>query len=202
MIPNNPTLRLRTVLCSAGLVVGGLIAVSCSSNAAPKPAVSAVSTASVATNPTGDPSVVLPVTDNPINNDSTVQALVIDSVLVENNVDTSGAAASDHLEIALSNSGSVDLSGFEIYYTLTDPTTSATENYYAKLPDSFTIASGAKRIVHFDDSGAPDHFPVNKFSLYYTDKNAMEVTVEVGAKDAATQTLTIQKDPGGAEAAD
>ena len=154
------------------------------------------------TSPTADPSVVLPVADNPIKNDSTVQALVIDSVLVENNVGTNGAVASDHLEIALSNSSTADLAGVEVFYTYSDPSTGVTESYYTKLPDSFTIAAGAKRVIHFDDTGAPDHFPVNKFSLYYTDTNAMDVTVEVSAKGAAAQTATIQKDPGGTEAAD
>jgi hypothetical protein len=139
---------------------------------------------------------------NPINNTSTVQSLKIDSVLVENNVDASGATADDHLEIALSNTGATDLGGVEVFYTFTDPTTAVAENYYTKLPSDFTVPAGGKRIVHFDDSGAPDHFPVNKFSLYYTNTNAMDVNVVVSAKGAAVQTATIQKDAGGAEAAD
>ncbi len=52
---------------------------------------------------------VLPVTSNPINNPATAQGLKIDSVLVENNVDASGNAVDDHLEIALANTGSTEL---------------------------------------------------------------------------------------------
>lgn len=162
-------------------------------------------TANTAPSASGRPtssSAVLPVQSNPITNTSTAQALTIDSVLVENNVDSSGAAADDHLEIAVSNGGKADLTGFEVYYTFTDPKTKDTESYYAKLPASFTVASGGSRVVHFDNTGATDHFATNEYSLYYTDKNALDVTVEVSATDSAPQTLTVTKDAGGAEEAD
>jgi hypothetical protein len=145
---------------------------------------------------------ILPVTSNPISNTATAQTLTIDSVLVENNVDSTGAATDDHLEIALSNTGTTELGGFEVFYTFDDPTASISESYYAKLPDTFTIAPGATRIAHFDNSGAPDHFPVNDFSLYKTSANALDVTVVVSATDAAPQTATVMKDAGGAETAD
>ena len=146
---------------------------------------------------------VLPVTTNPIANTSTVQALKIDSVLVENNVDPkTGKAAPDHLEISLQNVGPAPLTDFEVYYTFTERKTKSSESYYAKLPASFTIPAGAKRVVHFDDTGAADHFPVNKYSLYSTSTNALDVTVTVSAIDAAPQTTTVKKDAGGAEAAD
>ncbi len=145
---------------------------------------------------------VLPVTSNPIANSSTAQALTIDSVLVENNEDASGSAVDDHLEIAVSNAGSAELTGFEVYYTITDPKTSETESYYAELPADFTIAPGDQRVIHFDNSGEPDHFPVNQYSLYYTDKNALDVTVQVSAVDSAPQTAEVAKDAGGTEEAD
>lgn len=149
------------------------------------------------------PGAVLPVDTNPITNTATADGLIIDSVLVENNVDpTTGKGASDHLEIALTNTGATDLTGFEIYYTFADTKTSATENYYFKLPADFTIPAGGARTAHFDDAGSPDHFPANKFSLYYTDTNALTVTVTVSAKDVKAQTTTITKDAGGAEVAD
>lgn len=153
---------------------------------------------------TGNPATgqVLPVASNPIVNTSTIQALNIDTVLVENNVDAAGAPADDHLEIALSNTGSVELTAFEVFYTFTDPTTNITENYYAKLPADFTIPAGGQRIAHFDNSGQPDHFAVNVYSLYYTDTNAMNVTVVVSATGGAIQTATVQKDAGGTETAD
>lgn len=146
---------------------------------------------------------VLPVDTNPITNTATADGLTIDSVLVENNVDrTTGKNTSDHLEIALSNTGATDLKGFEIYYTFADPKTNVTENYYLQLPANFTIPAGGTRNAHFDDTGAPDHFPVNKFSLYYTDTNALDVTVAVSAHGVKVQTTSITKDAGGAEVVD
>jgi hypothetical protein len=145
---------------------------------------------------------VLPVRANPITSTSTVQALVIDSVLVENNFDAAGAAASDHLEMALTNSGSEELRAFEVFYTFTDPATQVSESYYLALPDTFTIPAGETRVAHFDNTGAVDHFPVNDFSLFYTDSNALEVSVQVSAVDSATQTSNVRKDAGGAEQAD
>jgi hypothetical protein len=145
---------------------------------------------------------VLPVKENPIKNAATAKALKVDSVHLEDNVDAAGKAVNDHLEVALSNSGTTPLSGIEFYYTFTDPTTKVTESYYAKLPDDFTIPAGGKRVAHFDNTGKPDHFPVNKFSLYYSSKNALEGSVVVSATGAATQTAPLKKDAGGAEAAD
>ena len=82
------------------------------------------------------------------------------------------------------------------------PTASVSESYYLALPASFTIASGSSRVIHFDNSGAPDHFAVNDFSLYTTSVNAFDVTVEVSAANAAVETTSVQKDAGGAETAD
>lgn len=146
---------------------------------------------------------VLPVKGNPIVNGSTVEALAIEEVLVENNVaEGGGGDAPDHLEVALRNTGSAPLTGFEVYYTIRDPKTKDSESYYVRLPDSFTIAPGAERVAHFDGTRATDHFPVNTFSLYYTDTNALDVTVVVSALDAAPQTARVRKDAGGAEEAD
>ncbi len=188
------TKRLRAALLTAALLAGGGALTACGGKSTATP------TTQAATAPSGGP--VLPVADNPITNSSTVPALTIDSVLVENNVDSAGKAVSDHLEIALTNTSSSELSGFEIFYTFTDPATSVTENYYLRLPADFTIPAGGQRIAHFDNTGAPDHFPVNDFSLYYTDTNALDVAVTVSATDSAVQTTTLQKDAGGTEAAD
>lgn len=214
---NHLSKRLRAGLLAAGLLAGGTALAACGgSSGSATPASTASAPTAVSTgDTTGNPPVVtsigtaasnggpvLPITDNPITNTSTVQALTIDSVLVENNVDAAGKAASDHLEIALSNTGTAELTAFEVYYTFTDPTTNTSESYYAQLPASFTIPAGGTRIAHFDNTGAVDHFPVSEFSLYYTDTNAMDVTVTVSATDTAVQTTTIQKDAGGPETAD
>lgn len=217
--------RLRAALLTTGLLAGASALAACGSSSSSTPTTQAATTptgGSAASNtadttgattvvppagtdagttaPAGGP--VLPVADNPISNTSTVQALKIDSVLVENNVDSTGKTASDHLEIALTNTGTTELTAFEVFYTFTDPTTNVTENYYAKLPADFTIPAGGQRTAHFDNTGAPDHFPVNEFSLYYTDTNALDVTVTVSATNAAIQTTTLQKDAGGGETAD
>jgi hypothetical protein len=147
---------------------------------------------------TGGAGQVLPVTTNPISNASTDQRLKIDSVLVENNVDAAGKVVDDHLEIALRNTGSTTLSNFELFYTYTDPTANTTESYYAALT-GFTVPAGGTRVAHFDNTGAAGHFPVNKYSLYYTSANALDVTVVVSAEGAAVQTATVKKDAGGAE---
>lgn len=145
---------------------------------------------------------VLPVSQNPIQNTSTAEGLSIDSVLVENNVDDTGKAVDDHLEIALTNTGTADLGGVEIFYTFTDPTAGATESYYAKLPTTFTVPAGGSRVAHFDNTGATDHFPSNDFSLYKTSVNELDVEVVVSAEGAAVQTATVKKDAGGAETPD
>lgn len=197
----NPTHthRYRTAIAAIG-IAGTLLLAACggSSSTNAKPA----ATATGGTTPAGA-SAVLPVTSNPISNTATADGLHIDTVLVENNVDpTTGKDASDHLEIALSNSTGNTLGGIEIYYTFADPKTGVTENYYTPLPADFTIPAGGTRTVHFDDTGATDHFPVNKFSLYYTDTNALDVTVTASAQGVKVQTATITKDEGGAEVAD
>jgi hypothetical protein len=184
------TRRAAAVALAAGLALAGCGAASSSSGSA-------------STTPNGatasDTSQVLPVADNPITNTATELALTIDAVLVENNVDEAGKPVDDHLEFTLGNSGSTDLTNVEVFYTYTDPTSQSSESYYTKLPSSFTVPAGGTRVVHFDDTGATDHFPVNKYSLYYTSANAMGVSVTVSAEGAAVQTATVQKDAGGAE---
>lgn len=196
---NSLTLRVGVVALAAGIALAGCAASSSKKSAAGAPSASSAGGGAAKTGTAGATQ-VLPVKANPITNSSTVQALKIDSVLVENNVDPATAkAADDHLEIALRNTGGAELSKFEAFYTFTDPTTKSSESYYTKLADSFTIPAGGTRVVHFDNTGAADHYPVNKFSLYATSKNALDVTVTVSAADAAVQTATIAKDAGGAE---
>ena len=191
--------RRARMAAAAGAVLSVLaLATACGGTS---PSSAGNTTPSAAGNTTGS-AAVLPVQSDPIKNTSTTPALTIDSVLVENNVDSSGATVDDHLEIAVTNSGNADLTGFEVYYTFTDPKTTDTESYYTKLPASFTVPPGTSRVIHFDNTGATDHFPVNQYSLYYTDTNALDVTVEVSAADSAPQTFDITKDAGGAEAAD
>lgn len=191
----------RPVLAAASVAVAASLALgACSSGSGSSSTADGNSTtASIAA---GSSDQVLPVTSNPIENTATAPDLHIDSVLVENNEDGAGNPVDDHLEIAVSNSGSSDLSGFEVYTTFTDQTTGDTESYYTQLPADFTVAPGATRTIHFDDTGATDHFPANPYSLYATSTNALDVEVQVSAQGAAVQTATVTKDAGGAEVAD
>jgi len=203
MMDTQPT-TTALIRFGAALAVAGIALTGCSSSPAPA-ATPTGSTSNPGASPTAtatDGSQVLPVQSNPIKNDATAKTLTIDSVLVENNVNADGSAADDHLEIALSNTGTKTLTGFEVFYTFTDPTANTSESYYAKLPQSFTIPAGETRVAHFDNSGEPDHFPTNKYSLYATSKNALDVSVTVSATGAAVQTTTVKKDPGGDEQAD
>lgn len=143
---------------------------------------------------------VLPVATNPIDATATASGLTITKALVENNVSpTTGKAVDDHLEVALENTSTKPLDQVEIYYKITDPAKNVSEGYHAKLSD-FTIAPGATRVAHFDSTGETDSFPVNKYSLYYTDKNALVVDITAGAKDVKPATFSVKKDAGGAEA--
>jgi len=198
--PTNRPRHRRTGVIAAAIAAGALTLAACgSSSSTTSPGTNAPTLTDAAPASGGR---ILPVTSDPITNTATAQSLSIDSVLVENNVDSAGATTDDHLEIALSNTGTTELGGFEVYYTFDDPTAAISESYYAKLPDAFTIAAGSSRIAHFDNSGALDHFAVNDFSLYKTSANALDVTVGVSATDAAPQAASVMKDAGGAETAD
>jgi hypothetical protein len=187
--------RLTLTLSAAAFALAA-----CGGSTATKPAVTKPSSATSAPAGAGQ---VLPVKENPIKNTSTAKALVVGKILVEDNADpVTNKTVGDHLEIPLSNTGTTTLGGFEIFYTFTDTKTNESESYYAKLPESFTIAPGATRVAHFDKTGAPDHFAMNAFSLYATSKNALDVAVVVSAKDAAPETASVKKDAGGFEQAD
>ncbi len=152
-----------------------------------------------ASSPEASDGPVLPVTANPISNDATEPGLTIEQVLVENNVNpATNKDAPDHLEIALRNESQQELSGFEVYYEITDLTTGAKEGYYSKL-EGFTIPAGGTRVVHFDNSGEEDHFPVNEFSLYHLSMSELQVDVMVSAAGVAPQTASVKKDAGGDE---
>lgn len=145
---------------------------------------------------------VLPVTTNPIRNTATAKTLKIESVLVENNVDAKGKAVDDHLEVTLANTSTSPLAGLEFFYTFTDPTAKTSESYHAKLPADVSVPAGGTYTANFINSGAAGAVPVNEYSLYATSKNALEVKVEASAAGAAVATATVEKDAGGAEAAD
>jgi hypothetical protein len=196
-------ITIKKALPVVAIGLSALLVAGCSGSSSSTSAGASTPVASIpagATTPTGGTTRVLPMAKNPIANSATAPGLTITKALVENNVSAeTGKAVSDHLEVALKNTNSAPLDGVEVYYVISDPSTKGSEGYYAKLA-GFTIAPGATRIAHFDDTGAKDHFPVNKLSLYYTDKNALVVDVTASATGVKPATFTVKKDSGGAEA--
>jgi hypothetical protein len=85
-----------------------------------------------------------------------------------------------------------------VYYEITDLVTGAKEGYCSALT-GFTIPAGGDRVVHFDNSGAPDHYPDNEFSLYHSSMSEMQVDVTVSATGVAPQTASVKKEAGGDE---
>ncbi|MCG3212693.1 MAG: hypothetical protein FOGNACKC_06385 [Anaerolineae bacterium] len=136
--------------------------------------------------------------DNPITETSTQAGFKINSILVENNVDATGGGAPDHLELQVTNTGATDLTNFDVYYTITDLTTKGTQATYRTLP-GFSLKAGETKALHFDNTGAPDHFSINPNSFYYTDPNQLQVDVMLHAAGFAPQTASIKKDASDAE---
>lgn len=125
----------------------------------------------------------------------------IGELLVENNVDpATNSDAPDHLEIQLFNDGATDLTGFTVYYTITDNDSGAMESYIYR-PDIVVPAGGEARI-HVDEGAMPGHLRANPNSLYLTSLSGKHVTVSVQAEGYAAMRATVEKDPGGAETAD
>ena len=202
------TLRKSAAAVASGLaliLVSGCGAAATTTAAAPPTGTTTASAAGTATTAATAPATsvstqVLPVPQNPISNTSTAPGLTITKVLVENNISPdTGKGVGDHLEIQLKNSTAKPLDQVGIYFKITDPMTAATEGYYTELA-GFSIPAGGTRIVHFDQTTATDHFPVNKYSLFYTDKNALSVDVMASSPNVQPATFTVQKAAGGAEA--
>lgn len=139
---------------------------------------------------------------DPIKADGAAAPFKIKEALVENNYDYAARKdAPDHLELLVSNPTGKDLTGFSIYYTITDKDLGTKEAYY-KVLDGFTVPAGGEARIHFDDSGLPGHFRANPNSIYVTSQNAKLFTVELKADGFQPATVEIHKDAGGAEKAD
>lgn len=136
--------------------------------------------------------------DNPSQESSTTQGFTINALLVENNVDADGAGVPDHLEFKVTNTGTADLTNFDIYYTITDKDTGAVQGYYRTLP-GFTVTPGETKDIHFDNTGQPDHYSWNPNSAFFTDPNGLTLDVTLHAPGLAPQSGSVDKDPAGAE---
>ena len=200
MRPTNvPTKRLPALLAIGAVAIAVSGCGASTSTTATTPAAGAAPTTAAAKAPAAGHG-VLPVAKNPITNKATAAGLTITKALVENNISpTDGKTVDDHLEFVLKNSSSKPLGPVEVYYSITDPAKNATEGYHATL-DGITIKPGGTQVVHFDNSGVAGHFPVNKYSLYYLDKNALKVAITASASGVRPASFSLKKDAGGAEA--
>ncbi|CAI9418737.1 hypothetical protein ANOBCDAF_04354 [Pleomorphomonas sp. T1.2MG-36] len=125
----------------------------------------------------------------------------IGELLVENNVDQVGHKdAPDHLEIQVINDAAKPLSGFTLYYTLTDVDTGAQEAYIAH--PALTIPAHGDARIHIDDGSVTGHLRANPNSIYATTQSAKTVSVTLQLPGEAAVQQTIKKDAGGAEQAD
>lgn len=197
----------RTKLTIAGvsvlLTAAALTGCASTSTTPPAPTSTTPPAPGAATGSTaGGTSLVLPVTANPIVNTATDTTLQITYAAVEDNVDpTTKKAIGDRLEITLKNTGTQALTGFEIYYEMTDVTTGTKEGYYQKL-DGLTVAGGAEQTIYFDNETVPGHYPENQFSVYRSSTNQVDFAIQVSATGAKIATGTATKSVGTGEKSD
>lgn len=126
----------------------------------------------------------------------------IKEALVENNFDYAAKKdATDHLELLVTNSGSAPLTGFSIYYSITDADTGKVEGAFRKL-DGFSVPAGGEARIHLDDAAVAGHFRANPNSIYITSEAAKTVSFFLKADGFAPVSVDVAKDKGGAEAAD
>lgn len=192
----------RRVVTAIGVgTVATAIALSgCSSSGVSSPASPQTSSGSAAASPAAGG--VLPIASNPIVNTSTSPTLAITKAAVEDNVDpATGKAINDRLQLTVKNTGTTPLSGFEVYYEMTDAVTKAKEGYYQKL-DGLTIPAGQDATVYFDNTTDPGHYPENKFSIYRSSTNQVDFNIWVSATGAKIATATATKATGTGEKVD
>ena len=139
---------------------------------------------------------------NPIDTSGAPALYKISELLVENNVEPgTSKAAPDHLEIAVTNTGTTDLTGFSIYYSFTDQDSGKVESVFRKL-DGFSVPAGGEARIQFDDGTVAGHFRANPNSIYITSQAGKVVDVMLKVDGFAPVTAQVMKDKGGAEAAD
>jgi len=139
---------------------------------------------------------------DPIVQSGSPAPFAIKEALVENNYDyAANKDAPDHLELLVTNQSAQPLAGFSLYYTIKDTATGQTEAYFKDLA-GFSVPANGEARVHLDDSGAPGHFRANPNSIYKTNQDAKVISFELTAKGFAPVSVSVNKDKGGAEAAD
>ena len=140
--------------------------------------------------------------ENPIAQSGSPAPFSITEALVENNYDyAANKDAPDHLELLVTNASAAPVTGFSIYYTVKNADTGKTEAYFEPL-DGFVVPANGEARLHLDETGLPDHFRGNPNGAYKTNTDAKIITFELAATGFAPVTVTVNKDKGGAEAAD
>lgn len=186
------TAALLTVLAVTG----------CSAAATPPPntSASAQAGASMAGN---DPQDIAPGKyPNKITNTSTAPGLDIISAIVENNVAPgTNTPVSDHIELQIKNTSSTDMTGFQMFYTVTDTVTGATKSYFKDLT-GYTLAKGATATLNFDNGTGTGHFGLNTNGIYFKSTNKLDFHIELSATDHKPATIDVSKAAGGAEKKD
>ena len=191
-------MKWKIIIAATIVAVGVVIGIVIVGQGATPPA-SAPNTAASSGAGAGGAPTVLPVSTNPIVNASTAPGLSVVSAMAENNVDPStNKPIADRLQVTVKNSSANPLSGFEVFYTMTDATTKQSESYYAPLT-GLTVAAGASATVFFDNQTGPNHYAENKFSLYRSSTNKVDFAVEVSAKGVAVAKGTALKGKGTGE---
>lgn len=133
---------------------------------------------------------------DPIVAAGTGKGFEIVSAKAEDNYDPAARKdAPDHLELELRSLAPADLTGFELYYTITDSKTGAKESYYRKL-DGLVLPKGGSLPLHVDVSGASGHFRANSNSALYRTPNAKLVTVKLAVAGFAPERTELNKDEG------
>ena len=139
---------------------------------------------------------------NPLDMTGAPATFAIKEALVENNYDYAAKKdATDHLELLVTNSGSAPLTGFSIYYSITDADSGKVEGTFRKL-DGFSVPAGGEARIHLDDGAVAGHFRANPNSIYITSQAAKTITFVLKADGLTPVSIDVAKDKGGAEAAD
>jgi hypothetical protein len=176
----------------ASLSVLGLAACQSAAPTAPAPGSSQVAPAGT----------VLPVDSNPIVNASSTLGPTIVKAAAEDIVDpATNTDITDRLQVTAHHDTASELTLFEIYYVMTDVTSSQSEAYYQELTE-FTVAPGATSTLTFDGETGQGHFPENAFSIYRSSKNQMDFTIELNTPGVQVATATATKGSGVGDAAD
>ncbi len=139
---------------------------------------------------------------DPIAQSGPVAPFAIKEALVENNYDFAAKKdAPDHLELLVTNSTPVEVKDFSLYLTVKDADTGATESYFKPLP-GFSVPANGEARVHLDDAALAGHFRDNPNGIYHTTQTAKVITFELAAAGFSPVRIDVNKDKGGAEAAD